>query len=262
MMHFTHRPGLIRGLAVLTLVTVVHAMILLTATYVIAQTDESASGVKIIESVFVVDAQGAGQSLEAAPVKDPVSEPEPTPQDPPEPIPVIEDKQPDPTPDPPLMPVVEEDPVKADTYVPEKPPEPKPVEKKTPVKKPVVRQATRTPKQAQGQTDPGPSGGKATSPAGESDIVMPITHAAYLNNPHPSYPRISRRLREEGRVLLAVEIDVDGHAAKALVKRSSGYERLDQAALQTVLKWRFVLGKQAGIAKKMWVNIPINFVLE
>lgn len=261
-MHFTYRPELIRGLSILTVVTIVHAILVLTASYVIAQTDESTSGIKIIESAFVVAVQGIGQSPEAAPIKETISEPEPMPQDLPEPTPAAEDIQPDPAPDPPLMSVLEEDPVKVDNHVAEKSPEPKRVENKTSVEKPVVRQTTRTLKQAPGQPESGSTSGQGVSTAGESDIVMPITHADYLNNPHPSYPRISRRLREEGRVLLAVEIDIDGHAAQILVKHSSGYERLDQSALQTVLKWRFVPGKQAGVAKKMWVNIPINFVLE
>lgn len=90
----------------------------------------------------------------------------------------------------------------------------------------------------------------------------PITHASYLNNPAPPYPRTSRRLGEQGKVVLAVEISTQGDAAQAIVITSSGYPRLDQAALETVLKWRFVPGKKAGVPQKMWVNIPINFVIE
>jgi len=37
---------------------------------------------------------------------------------------------------------------------------------------------------------------------------------------------------------------------------------LDQAALATVMKWRYVPGKRAGVAEAMWFNVPINFVLE
>jgi protein TonB len=62
--------------------------------------------------------------------------------------------------------------------------------------------------------------------------------------------------------LLAVEIDVDGSASKVKVQTSSGHPRLDKSALETVLKWRFIPGKKAGVPQKMLVNIPINFVLE
>jgi periplasmic protein TonB len=59
-----------------------------------------------------------------------------------------------------------------------------------------------------------------------------------------------------------VLIGVDGNAQKAEIRQSSGFERLDQAALATVLKWRYVPGKRGGVAEAMWFNVPINFVLE
>lgn len=92
--------------------------------------------------------------------------------------------------------------------------------------------------------------------------TLPITQANYLNNPRPAYPRQSRRLGEQGTVLLAVQIDTDGTAAEVRVNHSSGYTRLDQLALTTVRAWRFVPGKKAGVPQKMWVNIPIDFILE
>jgi protein TonB len=102
----------------------------------------------------------------------------------------------------------------------------------------------------------------APSQTGSSDITLPVTHAKYLNNPHPAYPRQSKRLGEQGTVLLAVEIDIDGAASQVKVQKSSGHPRLDRTAHETVLKWRFIAGKKAGVPQKMWVNIPINFVLE
>lgn len=96
----------------------------------------------------------------------------------------------------------------------------------------------------------------------QNALTLPITHAKHLHNPPPPYPRQSRRLGEQGRVLLAVEIDINGAASQAVISISSGYPRLDRAALETVLKWSFIAGKNEGIPQKMWVNIPINFVLE
>lgn len=104
------------------------------------------------------------------------------------------------------------------------------------------------------------SSGSLTAPSPSN--TPPITHASYLNNPTPPYPRKSRRLGEQGKVVLAVEISTQGDAAQAIITTSSGHPRLDQAALETVLKWRFIPGKKAGVPQKMWVNIPINFVLE
>jgi len=92
--------------------------------------------------------------------------------------------------------------------------------------------------------------------------TTPSSHANYLNNPQPLYPRKSRRLGEQGKVVLSVEVDPKGNVSQITISQSSGHPRLDQSALETVLKWRFVAGKKAGVPQKMWVNIPINFVLE
>lgn len=93
-------------------------------------------------------------------------------------------------------------------------------------------------------------------------IELPSSQADYLNNPRPPYPPLSKRLGEQGRVVLRVRIETDGSASQAEIQRSSGFDRLDQTALQTVLRWRFVPGKRNGVPEAMWFNIPINFVLE
>lgn len=93
-------------------------------------------------------------------------------------------------------------------------------------------------------------------------VDLPSTNADYLNNPKPVYPLLSKRAGEQGRVLVHVLIGADGLPQKADIKTSSGFERLDQSALATVLKWRYVPGKRAGVAEAMWFNVPINFVLE
>jgi protein TonB len=46
------------------------------------------------------------------------------------------------------------------------------------------------------------------------------------------------------------------------VHTSSGFSRLDQTAVQTVLTWRYVPGTRNGVPEAMWFNIPIQFVLE
>lgn len=93
-------------------------------------------------------------------------------------------------------------------------------------------------------------------------MQLPSSAADYLNNPPPEYPRLSRRMGEQGKVVVRVLIGADGSAQKAEINRSSGYDRLDQAALATVLKWRYVPGKRGDKPEAMWFNVPINFVLE
>jgi protein TonB len=100
------------------------------------------------------------------------------------------------------------------------------------------------------------------APPAPARIELPSSDAAYLNNPKPSYPALSRRLGEQGKVVVRVLIGVDGTAQQAEIRNSSGYDRLDQAALATVRSWRYVPGKRNGVAEAMWFNVPINYVLE
>jgi protein TonB len=92
-------------------------------------------------------------------------------------------------------------------------------------------------------------------------LELPSSDAKYLQNPPPSYPRMSKRLGEQGVVIVRAFIGVNGQAEKADIYKSSGYERLDQAALDAVIHWRFVPGKRLGRIESMWFNIPVKFVL-
>ncbi|WP_039052331.1 energy transducer TonB, partial [Comamonas thiooxydans] len=53
-----------------------------------------------------------------------------------------------------------------------------------------------------------------------------------------------------------------GQPEKIEIKQSSGFERLDDAAVNTVRQWKFVPGKRNGVAEPMWHIVPINFVLK
>lgn len=93
-------------------------------------------------------------------------------------------------------------------------------------------------------------------------IELPSSDADYLQNPKPVYPAMSKRFGEQGQVVLRVLIGADGVAQKAEIRRSSGYDRLDHAALATVQRWRYVPGRRGGVPEAMWFNVPIHFVLE
>lgn len=78
----------------------------------------------------------------------------------------------------------------------------------------------------------------------------------------PDYPMFSKRLNEQGKVVLRVELGEDGHVANAEVKTSSGFRRLDEAALNTVKKWRCKPVMRNGVAVPATALQPFNFVLE
>lgn len=83
----------------------------------------------------------------------------------------------------------------------------------------------------------------------------------YSRNPAPAYPPASRRSREEGRVLLSVLVSADGVVKEASVETSSGYLRLDEAALEAVRRWIFLPAKRGGVAIAARIRVPVNFVL-
>ena len=99
-------------------------------------------------------------------------------------------------------------------------------------------------------------------PADTQTYQSPNFNAAYLNNPAPNYPAISRRLGEEGLVLLQVQVTADGKADSVELKTGSGSDRLDEAALEAVKKWRFVPAKRGDQAVSASVVVPVKFSIE
>ena len=63
-------------------------------------------------------------------------------------------------------------------------------------------------------------------------------------------------------MILHVLVGTDGHAKKVELRAGSGFERLDNAALDTVAQWRFVPARQGERAVEGWVLIPISFALK
>ncbi|MDR2452478.1 MAG: energy transducer TonB, partial [Candidatus Accumulibacter sp.] len=76
------------------------------------------------------------------------------------------------------------------------------------------------------------------------------------------YPPASRRRKEEGKVTLYVHITMDGRADEVLLHQGSGFERLDQAAMEAVRRWRFVPTRRGRENVPGWVLVPIQFSLE
>jgi protein TonB len=116
---------------------------------------------------------------------------------------------------------------------------------------------------AAGATSGAPSGSveNSASHSAPAALSLPRSDALGLNNPAPVYPRLSRRLNEQGQVVIRVWVSTQGLPEHAEVKSSSGFDRLDQEALRTVQRWRFVPGQRGGAVEAMWFNVPVHFVL-
>lgn len=90
----------------------------------------------------------------------------------------------------------------------------------------------------------------------------PRYDVAYLRNPAPAYPPLSRRMKEEGRVMLRVRVGAGGEPRDVQVASSSGSERLDHAAVEAVRRWRFAPAHRGDEAVEAWALVPISFRLD
>lgn len=84
----------------------------------------------------------------------------------------------------------------------------------------------------------------------------------YRENPAPEYPRMARKRKYEGTVVLSVKVTREGRAAEITIDESSGYSVLDRAAAAAVESWRFAPGTRGNRPVEMWVKIPIRFQIE
>lgn len=116
-------------------------------------------------------------------------------------------------------------------------------------------------------TAPTSTGNQASTPETTHATANPTLtparfDAAYLRNPAPAYPANARRMGEEGKVLLRVQVTPEGNAETIEVQQSSGSPRLDDAALKAVRQWRFIPAKRGDTPIQSWVTVPLIFALE
>jgi len=82
-------------------------------------------------------------------------------------------------------------------------------------------------------------------------------------NTIPPYPQASTRLGEQGVCVLQLLIDEEGKVADVRLAKTSGFPRLDEAALKFVKRaWRFTPGTKDGKPAKIWVTQNVRFVLK
>ena len=165
----------------------------------------------------------------------------------PEPPPISEPPKPEMREPPPALP--EQPPLESTHAPPEKPsatpaPAPRPIARS----KPASAAAT-------GPAAAAREGHVGTAPA------TTIARPRYRSNPAPVYPPDARRLRQQGQVLLTVEVSAEGRALSVALKRSSGFPLLDQAALATVRRWSFEPSRAGGMAVSSRAEVPLRFRL-
>lgn len=104
------------------------------------------------------------------------------------------------------------------------------------------------------------------APAAPAKPAGPVTLSGDLalacpERSAPVYPTLSRRLGEEGKVQVRVELDEQGRVDIARVVNGSGFARLDAAALAAVRNWRCQPAQRDGRAVRAVALQPFNFML-
>lgn len=85
---------------------------------------------------------------------------------------------------------------------------------------------------------------------------------SHFRNPVPNYPEVARREGQEGLVVLVVRVDKTGHPTSVVIKQSSKFPLLDEAATSAVTRWRFAPARAGGLPMESTVEVPIRFRLE
>jgi periplasmic protein TonB len=97
-------------------------------------------------------------------------------------------------------------------------------------------------------------------PVAEAVRIMPKIDAK--RSQEPEYPPTSRRLGEQGSLVLQVLVDTDGRVLDTKLVQGSGFERLDQAALDGVkTDYRFLPGTLDGKPQQMWYTFKFTWKL-
>jgi len=92
---------------------------------------------------------------------------------------------------------------------------------------------------------------QTTTPSPEQDASLieekgVTAEAQTFKAVNPVYPRISRRRSEEGTVILSINVLANGTIDGVSMVESSGYHRLDDAALKAAQQTTFTPAKQLG----------------
>src|ERR1043166_7184521 len=82
------------------------------------------------------------------------------------------------------------------------------------------------------------------------------------NRVDPVYPPSSRRAGEQGTGMFRVLVDEKGRPSDVQVLKSSGFPRLDEAAIEAIRKWTFSPAMQNSQAVRSWTRVQVAFKLE
>ncbi|MEC5399650.1 energy transducer TonB [Uliginosibacterium sp. H1] len=92
--------------------------------------------------------------------------------------------------------------------------------------------------------------------------TVSASEVRYRVQPSIQYPAQSRRLNEQGRVLVRILIGTNGNPQQVVVSKSSGFSRLDDAVIAGIRRASFYPYEENGQAIPVWVVAPFDFNLD
>lgn len=139
------------------------------------------------------------------------------------------------------------------------PPAVTPPAARPPVAAPPPRPASPQPATLSPPADAAPA---APAPAEPASKAIPLRSDPDRPNRKPPYPPSSKRLGEEGTVVLLLHVAASGDVDEARIDRSSGFAKLDEAAARQALKsWHFIPATRAGAPVAAWHRFTVTFRL-
>ena len=99
---------------------------------------------------------------------------------------------------------------------------------------------------------------------GDAPVFVPVeVMPSFIRQRKPRYPEGARRAGLEGKVFVGVLISETGRAIKAQIMKREPADRkdFDKAAIEAVMRSRYSPGIQNGKPVKVWLMLPIRFVL-
>jgi protein TonB len=97
----------------------------------------------------------------------------------------------------------------------------------------------------------GPPGGQGIS----------ASTVGLIRRTQPVYPQLAKKSGWQGTVVIRVVVQTNGMPGEAQIRKSSGHDILDKAAIEAIRSWRFSPAKDGNIPIRSAVDIPINFKL-
>ncbi len=131
------------------------------------------------------------------------------------------------------------------------------------VQVPVQNTITASPPTAQVASEAPPSPVVVAAPPAPSSPGPKTSTSGveYIQAPQPVYPTMSKRMGEQGKVVLLILVNEKGMPDQVKVQSSSGSSRLDEAGRQAAMRAVFKPHVEDGHAVSVYVIVPLTFQL-